>query len=205
MLVSRRSDGGNDTYGVVLLDPASRKLRVVFDDREYHDVQAQQIVPRDEPDGRSSVVTPEDPHGELYCLDVSQSDDGKVVKAVKEDGTRTIRVYTGKATGEDKTGLPIVEKHLLGETPLASDKSFNIKIPANTPLQLHLIDSEGKTIQSCRWIWSRNHEPRGCIGCHEDGELTPENWFVEALMERSVLVGKKDGSEENGHVKGESE
>lgn len=205
VLVSRRSDGGNDTYGVVLLDPASRKLRVVFDDRKYHDVQAQQIVPREEPDGRSSVVTPGDPHGELYCLDVSQSADRKVVNAVKGDRARTIRVYTGRATEEDKTGLPIIEKQLLGEVPLAPDKSFNIKVPANTPLQLHLVDSGGKTVQSCRWIWSRNHEPRGCIGCHEDGELTPENWFVEALMEQSVLVGKEDSSEENRHAKGESE
>ena len=51
-------------------------------------------------------------------------------------------------------------------------------------------------------------EARGCIGCHEDAELTPENWFVDALKEHSVLVGK-DGpntdSEENEHADGESE
>jgi hydrazine synthase alpha subunit-like protein len=208
ILVSRRSDGGGDTYGVVLLDPASRKLRVVFDDREYHDLQAQQIAPRPEPDGRSSVVTPKDPYGELYCLNVAESDDKSFTKAVKSKKVRTICVYEGKAIGEDETGLPIVEKHVLGEVPLAADGSFNLKVPANTPLQIHLLDDQGGTVRSCRWIWSRNHEPRGCIGCHEDGELTPENLFVDALKEPSILVGKDGsgtGSETNQHADGESE
>lgn len=208
ILVSRRSEGGGDTYGVVLLDPASRKLRVVFDDREYDDLQAQQIAPRPEPDGRSSVVTAKDPCGEMYCLNVAQSDDKSFTEAVKSKKVRTVRVYEGKATGEDEAGLPIVEKQVLGELPLAPDGSFNLKIPANTPVQIHLLDDQGKTLRSCRWIWSRNHEPRGCIGCHEDGELTPENWFVDALKERSIPVGK-DGSgtdsEENEHADGESE
>lgn len=205
VLVSRRSDGGGDTYGVVLLDPTSRKLRVVFNDREYHDLQAQQIVPRTEPDGHSSVVTASDPYGELYCLNAAESDDPAFAKVVKENKIRTVRVYTGKATGEDQTGLPIIEKRLLGEAPLASDRSFNLKVPANTPVQIHLLDDRGKTLRSCRWIWSRNHEPRGCIGCHEDGELTPENWFVEALKEPSVLLGKDPDSKEDRHTNGEPE
>lgn len=214
VLVSRRSTGGGDTYGVVLLDPSSRKLRVVFDDRDYHDLQAQQIVARPEPDGRSSVVTAKDPHGELYCLNVAQSDDESITRAVKNKKAKTIRVYEGKATGLDETGLPIVEGHVLGEVPLAADGSFNLKVPANTPLQIHLVDDGGKTLGNCGWIWSRNHEPRGCIGCHEDGELTPENWFVDALKEHSTLIGKdapdigsieSANTTENKHSYGESE
>jgi hydrazine synthase alpha subunit-like protein len=208
VLVSRRSSGGSDTYGVVLLDPDSRKVRVIFDDRDYHDLQAQQIAPRPEPDGRSSVVTAKDPHGEMYCLDVAQSDDKSLTTAVKNNEVRTVRVFEGIATGADDAGLPIVERNVLGELPLASDGSFNLKIPANTPIQIELLDDRGETLRSCRWIWSRNHEPRGCIGCHEDGELTPENWFVEALKEPSILLGKdvsKAGSQENDHANGESE
>jgi hydrazine synthase alpha subunit-like protein len=181
---------------------------VIFDDRDYHDLQAQQIAPRPEPDGRSSVVTAKDPHGEMYCLDVAQSDDKSLTTAVKNNEVRTVRVFEGIATGADDAGLPIVERNVLGELPLASDGSFNLKIPANTPIQIELLDDRGETLRSCRWIWSRNHEPRGCIGCHEDGELTPENWFVEALKEPSILLGKdvsKAGSQENDHANGESE
>ena len=37
-----------------------------------------------------------------------------------------------------------------------------------------LLDADGMGLRSCTWIWVRNNEPRGCIGCHEDGELTPD-------------------------------
>ena len=37
------------------------------------------------------------------------------------------------------------------------------------------------SLRSGAWIWVRNHEPRGCIGCHEDPELVPENRMVDAV------------------------
>jgi hypothetical protein len=43
-------------------------------------------------------------------------------------------------------------------------------------------------LRTCSWIWAKNHEPRGCIGCHEDGELTPENSFVDAVQRSSVKL-----------------
>ena len=40
-----------------------------------------------------------------------------------------------------------------------------------------------------RWIWAKNHESRGCIGCHEDGELAPDDRFAKALAtHRSPFV-----------------
>lgn len=64
--------------------------------------------------------------------------------------------------------------------------SFNVEVPANTPIQLQLLDEHGLALRSCGWIWVRNHQAQGCIGCHEDGELTPTNWQVAALWENSV-------------------
>ena len=37
-------------------------------------------------------------------------------------------------------------------------------------------------------MWAVNHEPRGCIGCHEDGELTPENRFQKAFERKPVSL-----------------
>ena len=48
------------------------------------------------------------------------------------------------------------------------------------------VDEDGVALRSCGWIWVRNHQAQGCIGCHEDGELTPPNWQVAALWENSV-------------------
>jgi len=41
-------------------------------------------------------------------------------------------------------------------------------------------------MRSSSWIWVRNKEPRGCIGCHENGELTPENRMVDAVKKPSL-------------------
>jgi hypothetical protein len=41
-------------------------------------------------------------------------------------------------------------------------------------------------LRTSAWIWAKNKENRGCIGCHEDGELTPENAFATALGKPAV-------------------
>ena len=76
----------------------------------------------------------------------------------------------------------------LGEVPIEKDGSFNIEVPANTPIELQTLDADGLALRTCSWIWAKNHEPRGCIGCHEDGELTPENTFQKAFEGPSVVL-----------------
>jgi hypothetical protein len=61
-------------------------------------------------------------------------------------------------------------------------------VPANTPIELQILDAEGMALRSCGWIWAKNREPRGCIGCHEDRELTPENRLVDAMNRSSVSL-----------------
>jgi hypothetical protein len=56
------------------------------------------------------------------------------------------------------------------------------------PVELQLVDENGLALRSCGWVWTRNHFNQGCIGCHEDPELTPENLMVSALESPSVVV-----------------
>jgi hypothetical protein len=81
---------------------------------------------------------------------------------------------------------PLLRTRILGEIDVEQDGSFNIQIPANIPIQLQLLDDDGLALRSCAWTWVRNKESRGCIGCHEDGELTPENRMVEAIRKPSI-------------------
>jgi hypothetical protein len=188
LLVSRRSLNDADTYGVYRLDPSpqdalrySGKHEKIFDSPDYHDVQAKIVYPRPEPDGRSSVVTEKNPNGKLYCLDVYISDLAK--REWMPRGTvKRLRVLEGyqKATTHG------IQRRILGEIDIERDGSFNIEIPANTPIELQTLDSDGMALRSCGWIWAKNHEPRGCIGCHEDGELTPENVLVKAVTNPSI-------------------
>ncbi|MFV2066548.1 MAG: hypothetical protein ACC645_06170 [Pirellulales bacterium] len=209
LLVSRRGPLGEEPHAVYRFEPRSARLRKVFDNPQYHDIQARVLARRREPDGRSSVVTEEDPRGKLYCLNVYTSDLQE--RSWLRPGTvRRIRVLEGLPVtidpqnallsgkeavagirpGSSLFGLsPYVPRRLLGEVDVSPDGSFQLDIPANTPIELQTVDEDGLALRSCSWIWAKNHEPRGCIGCHEDGELTPENSFVNAMNENEASVG----------------
>lgn len=201
VFVSRRSSGGDDTHGVYCLDPSNGELKLIFDDPDYHDIQAKAVHPRPEPDGRSSVVTEKDPHGKLYCLNVYINDlekpewlPGGTIKrlrvlegiAVKGD---TYIQQDERSLGVSVNGIPpVAQRRLLGEIDIEEDGSFNIEIPANIAIELQTLDADGMALRSCSWIWAKNHEPRGCIGCHEDGELTPENMLAKAVTRPSIKL-----------------
>ena len=65
----------------------------------------------------------------------------------------------------------LAQRRILGEVPIAPDGSFNVEVPANTPIELQLLDEQGIALRSCGWVWARNHFNQGCVGCHEDPEL----------------------------------
>ena len=69
---------------------------------------------------------------------------------------------------------------------MEEDGSFNVEVPADIPIEIQLLDENGMALRSCGWIWVKNNEPRGCIGCHEDQELTPENRMVDAVKRPSI-------------------
>ena len=189
ILVSHQPLGKAVSHGVYALDPATGQRQRLFDDPGYHDIQARAIFPRAEPDGRSSVVTEEDPLGKLYCLNVYLADWQKG-EGLPPGSVKRLRVLEGipirsqptTAPGQDprRTG-PLAQRRILGEVDVAADGSFQVEIPASIPVELQILDEDGLALNTCSWIWAKNHEPRGCIGCHEDGELTPENLLVEAV------------------------
>ena len=186
LLVSRRPDDGTGTHGIFHLDTKTGRLDLIFDDPKYHEIQAKILLPRDEPDGRSSVVTAEDPHGQLYCLN-SEFTDLEPSKRLPPGTVKRLRVLEGIPQRSDfhKRDVPserfALQRRLLGEIPVEKDGSFFIEVPANLPLQLQTLDENGMALRTCSWIWVKNHESRGCIGCHEDNELTPENRLVDAI------------------------
>lgn len=204
ILVSRRSPDADDTHGVYRLDPCTGDFELIFDNPDYHDIQAKAVYSRPEPDGRSSVVTEKDPHGRFYCMNVYISDlerrewlpVGTVKRLRVLEGIPVTREIAGisscsdkEAPGSSPNGIPpVVQRRILGEIEVEKDGSFNIEIPANTAIELQILDADGMALRSCGWIWAKNHEPRGCIGCHEDSELTPENILVNAITRPSTKL-----------------
>jgi len=198
ILVSHLPTGGGGTFGLGVLDPETGRFDPVFDDPQWHDVHAKVIRARPEPDGRSSVVSEEDANGKLYCLSVYTND--LKWEWLPRGSVKRLRVLEGiavrgesrigsSADGSGCRGIPaLAQRRILGEVPIAPDGSFNLEVPANTPIELQILDDKGMALRRCGWIWAKNHEPRGCIGCHEDGELTPENILAGALTRPSVKL-----------------
>ena len=65
--------------------------------------------------------------------------------------------------------------------PIADDGSYQVQVPANTPVQLELLDAGGAAVRTSAWLWVRNHAAQGCVGCHEDPERAPPNRLMKAL------------------------
>lgn len=195
VLVSRRAKEGGDTHGVHALDPDSGQMESVFDDPDWHNIQAKAVCARAEPDGRASAV-PEDVDeaartGRFYCLNVYTSDSGP--SWVPAAALKRLRVMegVGPASGQEAQAIgipPAVQRRILGEVPIEKDGSFNIEVPSNTPIELQVLDADGMALRSCGWIWVKDHARQGCIGCHEDPELTPENLMVDAVKRASTKL-----------------
>jgi len=211
LLVSYLPDGGVKadrptrrsaaTYGLWTLDPKTgARVASVFDDPDWHDVYASRIAPRMQPDGRSSVVKDAKDTGWLYCLNAYLSDpdtagDGSTsarADRIQPGQIRKLRVLEAASSmpaprTPDAAGLA---ERLLGEVPVEADGSFYLEVPARRPLRLETLDESGRVLRAMRnWIWVMPNEARGCIGCHEDRELSPPNRHVQALHQAPTPVG----------------
>ena len=155
------------TFGLVRFDPKTKVSTPVFDSPDYDDTQARLVAPRALPDGRGSVVDEREPTAKLYCQSVFTTDQPKTASAAKR-----VRLVTATAT--------------LGEAELEDDGSFHVQIPANRAVKVQLLDAKGELLRSSNWIWARNKENRGCIGCHEDPELSPDNREAKAVIKKAV-------------------
>lgn len=195
LLVSRRPADGSGTHGVVRFELASGRTTAVFDDAAYHDIQAKLLAPRSAPDGRSSPMVDDDPTGHLYCLNVYNS--GRDPASCLPPGSvRHVRVLEGiSRASSDRPALDgtadwvqLAPRRLLGEVPVEADGSFQLEVLPDTPIELQVLDEQGLALKSCFWTWTRPHFNQGCIGCHEDPELTPENRVVDAVKKPAVRL-----------------
>ncbi len=169
------------TFGVYRFDPETKARQKVLEDPAWHSLAAKLVAPRPMPDARSSVVREDDAEGKLYAIDVDIHDLGD---ELPKGTAKRLRVVEGIPARENRPA----GRRLLGEIPLAEDGSFQVQVPANTPVQLQLLDGDGLAIRSSAWLWVRNHAAQGCVGCHEDPERTPPNRFARALQSPAPVL-----------------
>ncbi|MBT4497938.1 MAG: hypothetical protein HOC74_09475 [Gemmatimonadetes bacterium] len=209
---------GGDSYGIYLFDEKKGMAgKKVFDAADWHDVDPQPAVARPEPIGRIPMVEFASvldvggfkEAGQLQCLNVYESDreeseqvrpgEAKKVRLVEglpltlEEGQRLLRKQE-RGRDDGAWPPPFVATRSLGEAPVEEDGSFYVNVAGNVPFYVEILDGKGEVVTAMRsWMWVRSGDQRGCIGCHEDKEMAPENRVTEALVKAqpTMLLGPR--------------
>lgn len=174
LLVSWQPDAKSPA-GVYRFHPANKTKVPVYVKPGASATQARAVVPRQEPDGRGSVVIEDAGWSRLYCLSIFTTDQPE---RVRPGGDWRLRVFAGSPENPTK----------IGDLRIEDDGSFHLEVPPNTALKMELVNGAGQVVRASSWVYARPKENRGCIGCHEDPELTPENREAKAVIRKPVKL-----------------
>jgi len=198
LIVSARpADRSEATFGLYLWDAG--EMRLLYDDPQQHELAPAVGGKRPRPEQYISTVVPDTPFGYvaiLNCYETDRSDQHPLRKGsigsvrviegvpVRMDRSRNVAApefLTVAGREEEPLVRPnsatgYIPARILGEVPPAADGSVSLKVPADRPLRIQLVDRDGFSIIDERaWFWVRPNERRVCIGCHENRELAPAN------------------------------
>ncbi len=188
--------GDNAPYGLYLIDPETGKRRKrLYYEAGWHSLDAQVVTNRRRVKGRSNWLIPGSTSGVLYCMDCYRTNLTDMPNPAR--GTiKYLKVVAGMTVQENRGARG---PQVLGYAPVEDDGSFHIRVPAETPVAFQLLDVYYNIVREQKtWIWVMGNENRGCIGCHEDREMSPPNKMVTAVTKPAVdltLPEEKRGRE----------
>jgi hypothetical protein len=176
MLVARGSSTGPATGKKLTLYAfdagVGRFVAPIYEDPKLSTVEAVPVAAHEPPRWFWSTLNPDLHRGYFLCLDGHLAEDaphGRIAAKLTQ-----VRVLALDAATQREI--------LLGEAPMEEDGSFYIAVPPDQPVRFEVLDSAGRVVRAQRsWIWSRSGEEHGCVGCHEDRALAPENRWPLAL------------------------
>jgi hypothetical protein len=174
LIVARRNPAsGNSKFDLYAFDSASGRFgELVYQDPKLSSVQAAPVSAHPVPRWYWSTLNPQAHAGYFVCLDAYHSADapkGRIATPI----ARVRVLILDAATHQERA---------LGEAPVEADGSFYIAVPPDKPVRFELLNAAGTVIRAQQsWIWSRPGEERGCVGCHEDKSVAPENRWPLAL------------------------
>jgi len=167
-------------HGLYLLDLKEKQLKLIYNDPKTADFEARPLVSR-----KCPPIIPEQSREEesfiarMDCQSVFRSRNPLV-----RERARYVRVVEG---------LPIVTRYqthvgggiawkqhggavarILGTVPLAPDGSFSLDVPADRLIHVQALDSNWHIMDDqLIWMHLRPGENRGCMGCHEEPDVSP--------------------------------
>jgi formylglycine-generating enzyme required for sulfatase activity len=114
-----------------------------------------------------------DKYGLVKCTDIYE---GPGLAGVPRGTVKSLRVFTysfayrDMGAETDRVGFdgPWDVVRIMGTVPVEEDGSFYFEVPANTPVALQPLDSQGRALQLMRsWLTVMPGELQSCSGCHE--------------------------------------
>lgn len=101
----------------------------------------------------------------------------RIIKAVSIpdnvaiDGNRNTSLNTDAFGATTAQGM----REIIGYAPIEPDGSVKVKVPANVPLAISVLDKSGKRIgaRHRNWVQVRKGETLNCVGCHDHASGSP--------------------------------
>ncbi|HUT34685.1 MAG TPA: HEAT repeat domain-containing protein [Planctomycetota bacterium] len=165
--------------GLYVLDPATQKLELVYNDPAAADYEPRPILARRPPAMRSTQASPDGYSGRFLCSSVFATQEAEVLQR-----GRLVRLIEGvpvvaRHTTHTSRRWPVWQNHggtlarVLGTAPLAPDGSFHVEAPADRLLHFQVLDSDRRVVgNQLTWMSPRPGETRSCVGCHENPHTT---------------------------------
>jgi hypothetical protein len=157
-----------------------------------------------------------DPEKMILGKQLYKGTDGKIIEAVEVNVQERPRKLPSEVDPGVKTGLLLCQNinisglepssgnysvkaadrievigidSSLGVVEVDKDGSFYLKVTADIPFRIRTLNSKGEVVDGPgSWYWVRPNERRGCVGCHEDQEMTPSNRYSLAVGKQPVAV-----------------
>ncbi|NIM51073.1 MAG: hypothetical protein GTN62_10850 [Gemmatimonadales bacterium] len=205
LIASYRPEAPDAVFGVYRIDPESgRRQEKIFEEAGWHSIDAQVLASHPTVPGRSNWLIPGSTTGVFYSLnsyrsDLAEGDDiasgtikhVRVIEGIPLRERATLSQYQHEDRQnpglEPYSASAFGARRLLGVGPVEEDGSFHIRVPAEIPITFQLLDENYLALRTQRaWTWVMGNENRGCIGCHENRELSPPNRMVAAVIKPPV-------------------
>ena len=158
------------TFGLALIDLNNPSEELFyFNNSEYHITEAVVVKKRTVPRKLPSRVNEELNSGFVFSMNTNASD----ISA------------NGKTAKVQVLGM----NEIIGETAVDADGSFYLELMADKPVRFQTLSENGDILRGpSSWMWVRPNERRGCAGCHQNREITPNNLVPKALEKAPVAM-----------------
>jgi len=149
--------------------------------------EPQPLTARPRPPVIPDRIAPGKRTAEVHIADIYS---GPALQGVPRGTVRKLRVFAYHFGYVNKAGFPLIGteagwdvKRILGTATVEADGSACFQIPANTPISIQPLDSEGRALQLMRsWLVGMPGERVSCVGCHERraATLPPRSGLADA-------------------------